>query len=64
VMVVVKSKRDQVAHAARWALWVKDKETETVVPAMDWSRLYTSTLCWSCDLITKTLPKAETIRGP
>jgi hypothetical protein len=34
-MVVVNDKRDQIAHAARWALWVKDEETETVVPAMN-----------------------------
>jgi hypothetical protein len=24
---------------------MRDKETETVVPAMDWSKLYTTTLC-------------------
>jgi hypothetical protein len=45
-------------------LWVIDKETETVVPAMNWASLYTTTRSWSCDLITKTLPKGETIKGP
>jgi hypothetical protein len=41
-----------------------DKETETIVPAMDWAGLYTTTRLRSCDLLTKTLPKRETKEGP
>jgi hypothetical protein len=29
-------------NTVRWTFGIKDKETETVVPAMDWSSIYTT----------------------